>query len=133
MPSLLETADSTGLFRTLVTAVRTAGLTPILSVGGPFTVFAPTDEAFSRLPQATMSRLMNDREALMKMLTYHMVTGRHPSSAFRTKRTLKTLLGERVRLSANGGVQVNDARVIAPDVAADNGIIHVIDRVILPR
>ncbi len=133
MPNLIETADRTGLFRTLVNAVRTAGLVPILSVGGPFTLFAPTDEAFARLPPETMARLLRDREALVEMLACHMVAGRHTGAGFLARRSLKTLVGRRVRIDRRGGLRVNRARVIAPDVLTDNGIIHVVDRVFLPE
>ncbi len=132
MPNIVETAVSAGSFRTLVTAVQAAGLAPTLSSPGPFTVFAPTDEAFARLPAGTVENLLKDKAALTKVLTYHVVAGRHPAAEVMTKSSLQTVQGQSVRIDARDGVKVNDARVIAPDVFTDNGIIHVIDRVILP-
>ncbi len=132
MPNIVETAVSAGSFKTLVTAVQAAGLAPTLSSPGPFTVFAPTDEAFARLPAGTVENLLKDKAALAKVLTYHVVAGRHPAAEVMTKSSLQTVQGQSVRIDARDGVKVNDARVVAPDVFADNGIIHVIDRVILP-
>ena len=132
MPNIVETAVSAGSFKTLVTAVQAAGLAPTLSSPGPFTVFAPTDEAFARLPAGTVENLLKDKAALTKVLTYHVVAGRHPAAEVMTKSSLQTVQGQSVRIDARDGVKVNDARVIAPDVFTDNGIIHVIDRVILP-
>jgi len=132
MANIVETAVKAGSFKTLVTAVQAAGLAPTLSSPGPFTVFAPTDEAFARLPAGTVENLLQDKAALTRVLTYHVVAGRHPAAEVITKSSLQTVQGQSVRIDARDGVKVNDARVIAPDVVADNGIIHVIDRVILP-
>ena len=132
MPNIVETAVSAGSFKTLVTAVQAAGLAPTLSSPGPFTVFAPTDEAFARLPAGTVENLLKDKAALTKVQTYHVVAGRHPAAEEITKSSLQTVQGQSIRIDARDGVKVNDARVIAPDVLTDNGIIHVIDRVILP-
>ncbi len=133
MPNLVETVDRTGLFRTLVTAVRRAGLVPLLSVAGPFTVFAPTDEAFARLPAGAIENLLNDPGALTNLLACHIVPGRHRSADMASRSKLRTMQGQSVRIRVNGGVLVNDAHVVAPDVLTDNGIIHVIDRVLLPE
>lgn len=132
MVNIVETAVNAGSFKTLVTAVQAAGLAPTLSSPGPFTVFAPTDEAFARLPAGTVENLLKDKAKLTAVLTYHVVAGRHPAADVITKSSLQTVQGQSVRIDARDGVRVNDARVIAPDVFADNGIIHVIDRVILP-
>ena len=132
MANIVETAVKAGSFKTLVTAVQAAGLVQTLSSPGPFTVFAPTDEAFARLPAGKVENLLIDKAALTKVLTYPVVAGRHPAADVITKSYLQTLEGQSIRLDAREGVKVNDARVIAPDVVADNGIIHVIDRVILP-
>jgi uncharacterized surface protein with fasciclin (FAS1) repeats len=133
MANIVETAVNAGSFKTLVTAVQAAGLVPTLSSPGPFTVFAPTDEAFARLPAGTVENLLKDKAKLTAVLTYHVVAGRHPAADVITKSSLQTVQGQSVRIDARNGVKVNDALVIAPDVMADNGIIHVIDHVILPQ
>lgn len=133
MANIVETAVKAGSFKTLVTAVQAAGLAQTLSSPGPFTVFAPTDEAFARLPAGTVENLLKDKAKLTAVLTYHVVAGRHPAADVMTKSTLPTVQGQSIRIDARNGVKVNDANVIAPDVLADNGIIHVIDHVILPQ
>ena len=133
MANIVETAVKAGSFKTLVTAVETAGLAQTLSSPGPFTVFAPTDEAFARLPAGTVENLLKDKAALTSVLTYHVVPGRHPAAEVIRKSSLPTVQGQSLRIDARDGVKVNDAHVIAPDVLTDNGIIHVIDRVILPE
>ena len=133
MANIVETAVKAGSFKTLVTAVQAAGLAQTLSSPGPFTVFAPTDEAFARLPAGTVENLLKDKAKLTAVLTYHVVAGRHPAADVMTKSSLQTVQGQSVRIDARNGVKVNDANVIAPDVMADNGIIHVIDHVILPQ
>jgi len=133
MANIVETAVRAGSFKTLVTAVQAAGLAQTLSSPGPFTVFAPTDEAFARLPVGTVENLLKDKAALTKVLTYHVVAGRHPAAEVITKTSLQTVQGQNIRVDARQGVKINDATVIAPDVQADNGIIHVVDRVILPQ
>ena len=133
MANIVETAVRAGSFKTLVTAVQAAGLAQTLSSPGPFTVFAPTDEAFARLPAGTVENLLKDKAALTRVLTYHVVAGRHSAAEVIAKRSLQTVQGQNIRIDARQGVKINDATVIAPDVQADNGIIHVIDRVILPQ
>lgn len=133
MANIVETAVKAGSFKTLVTAVQAAGLAQTLSSPGPFTVFAPTDEAFARLPAGTVENLLKDKAKLTTVLTYHVVAGRHPAADVMTKSSLQTVQGQSIRIDARNGVKVNDATVIAPDVMADNGIIHVIDRVIQPQ
>ena len=133
MANIVETAVNAGSFKTLVTAVQAAGLAQTLSSPGPFTVFAPTDEAFARLPAGTVENLLKDKAKLTAVLTYHVVAGRHSAAEVITKSSLQTVQGQSIRIDARDGVKVNDARVIAPDVLTDNGIIHVIDRVILPQ
>jgi uncharacterized surface protein with fasciclin (FAS1) repeats len=133
MANIVETAVKAGSFKTLVTAVQAAGLAQTLSSPGPFTVFAPTDEAFARLPAGTVENLLKDKAKLTAVLTYHVVAGRHPAADVITKSSLQTVQGQSIRIDVRNGVKVNDANVIAPDVLADNGIIHVIDHVILPQ
>ncbi len=132
MPTIVETAVSAGSFKTLVTAVQAAGLVPTLSGPGPFTVFAPTDEAFGKLPAGTVEGLLKDKAKLTAVLTYHVVPGRLMAKDVVANTSLRTAQGQSIRIDARTGVKVNDANVIAADVLADNGVIHVIDRVILP-
>jgi uncharacterized surface protein with fasciclin (FAS1) repeats len=133
MPNIVETAVSAGSFKTLVTAVQAAGLVPTLSGPGPFTVFAPTDEAFGRLPAGTVEGLLKDKAKLTAVLTYHVVPGRLMAKDVVANHSLRTAQGQSIRIDARNGVTVNDAHVVATDIVADNGVIHVIDRVILPN
>jgi uncharacterized surface protein with fasciclin (FAS1) repeats len=124
-------------FSTLVAAVQAAGLADDLSApNGPYTVFAPTNEAFARLPAGTVEKLLApaNQDLLVKVLTYHVVSGSVAASQVVTLREATTLLGEPVKINANpSGVRVENANVTATDIFADNGVIHVIDRVILPK
>jgi len=140
--NIVETAVSAGSFKTLVAAVKAAGLVDALSSAGPFTVFAPNDEAFAKLPPGTVEGLLLDIPKLRSILTYHVVSGKI-TSADVAKITsggetpnVTTLQGSSVKVKMNGmfskTVHVNDAKVISPDISASNGIIHVIDKVILP-
>lgn len=134
---IIQTAQSNGSFTTLLTAVRKAGLQGTLKTGGPFTVFAPTDEAFAKLPEGTVENLLKpeNKEQLVALLTYHVVPGKTMSSDLAGKAVeAKTVEGSPVEIDATGsGVMVDDARVIQADVEADNGVIHVIDAVIMPK
>lgn len=133
---IVDTAVSAGQFNTLAKALQAAGLVDALKAPGPFTVFAPTDEAFAKLPAGTLDDLLKpeNREKLRGILTYHVVSGRVPSSEVVKLRSAKTLNGQSVRIRARDGkVQVDDANVIKADIEASNGIIHVIDKVILPK
>ena len=133
---IVETAVAAGQFNTLAKALEAAGLVDALKEPGPFTVFAPTDEAFSRLPAGTLEDLLKpeNRDKLRSILTYHVVSGRVMSSEVVKLRSAKTLNGQSVRIRARGGkVQVDDANVVKADIEASNGVIHVIDKVILPK
>ncbi|TXL65563.1 fasciclin domain-containing protein [Zeimonas arvi] len=130
---IVDTAVGAGSFNTLVKAVQAAGLVETLKGPGPFTVFAPTDEAFAKLPAGTLENLLKDKEALAKVLTYHVVPGKVMAADVKPGEA-KTVQGQSVKLSAMGGkVMVDDANVVAADVVASNGVIHVIDKVILPN
>jgi uncharacterized surface protein with fasciclin (FAS1) repeats len=132
--TIVEVAASNPTFNTLVQAVQAAGLAEVLSGQGPFTVFAPTDEAFAALPKGTLEKLLQpeNRETLKQVLTYHVVPGKLESGSLRSGR-VNTVEGKPVNIRIrNKRVQVNDANVTTADVQASNGIIHVIDRVILP-
>ena len=132
--NIVEVAVSAGSFNTLVTAVRAAGLVDILSGEGPFTVFAPTDEAFAQIPEAQLTALLEDKEALTTVLTYHVVSGKVMAQDVVNLDSAKTLNGQTVEIQLmDGKVMIDDATVIATDVEAANGVIHVIDKVILPK
>ena len=134
---IVETAASNGSFTTLVAAVKAAGLTDTLKGPGPFTVFAPTDDAFRKLPPGTVENLLKpeNKAQLTKVLTYHVVPGTVMASDVKGKRTTaKTVEGSAVAIDASGGaVKVDNATVSKPDVTASNGVIHVIDTVIMPK
>lgn len=131
---IVSVASSAGSFNTLVAAVKAAGLVETLQGAGPFTVFAPTDAAFAKLPAGTVESLLKpeNKQKLIAILTYHVVPGKVMAGDVRTMQA-KTVNGQKLALAVgNGGVTVNDAKVIATDVAASNGVIHVIDTVVLP-
>jgi uncharacterized surface protein with fasciclin (FAS1) repeats len=132
--NIVETAVAAGSFKTLAAALQAAGLVETLSGKGPFTVFAPTDEAFAKLPAGTVEALLKDKEKLTAILTYHVVAGNVPSSEVVKLTSAKTVNGQDVKIKVmDGKVMVNNAHVVKADVKASNGIIHVIDTVILPK
>jgi len=130
---IVDTAIAAGQFKTLVKLVQEAGLVDALRGEGPFTVFAPTDEAFAKLPKKQVDALLKDKEALRQVLLYHVVQGKVMSSDVVKLRTAKTLQGQNINIRVrNNVVQINDAKVIKADIVCTNGVIHVIDKVILP-
>jgi uncharacterized surface protein with fasciclin (FAS1) repeats len=129
---IVDTAVSAGSFKTLVTAVQAAGLVDTLKGPGPFTVFAPTDAAFAKIPKAKLDALLADKAALTKVLTYHVVPGKVMAADVKAGK-VKTVEGSEVTLATAGGVTVDKAKVVKADVAADNGVIHAIDTVIMPK
>lgn len=133
MPTIVDIAVQAGQFNTLVEAVKAAGLVETLSSEGPFTVFAPTDEAFAKIPADTLQAVLNNREQLTAILTYHVVPGKLMASDVVRSSQLQTVQGQSITVSTEGGVRVDDANVIQTDIEADNGVIHVIDTVIMPR
>ena len=132
MADIVDTAVSAGSFTTLVAAVQAAGLVDTLKGAGPFTVFAPTDEAFAKLPEGTVESLLNDIPKLTKILTYHVVSGQVLAADVVKLTSAKTVEGSEVKIDASNGVKINDSNVTTADVAADNGVIHIIDSVLLP-
>jgi uncharacterized surface protein with fasciclin (FAS1) repeats len=130
--NIVQTAVQAGSFNTLVTAVKEAGLVDALSGEGPLTVFAPTDEAFAKLGEDTIKAVLADKELLAKILTYHVVSGRVTSTDVVKLQTAPTLQGQEIRISTMGGVRINDSMVVTADIETSNGIIHVIDAVLLP-
>jgi uncharacterized surface protein with fasciclin (FAS1) repeats len=129
---IVDTAVKAGSFNTLVTAVKAAGLVDTLKGPGPFTVFAPTDAAFAKIPKADLDKLLADKAALTKVLTYHVVPGKVMAKDVKAGK-VKTVQGGEITIATTGGVTVDGAKVTATDVAADNGVIHVIDTVIMPK
>jgi uncharacterized surface protein with fasciclin (FAS1) repeats len=132
MADIIDTAVNAGSFGTLVTAIKAAGLVETLKGAGPFTVFAPTDEAFAKLPAGTVEGLLKDLPKLKKILTYHVVSGKVMAADVVKLKSAKTVEGSEVKIDASNGVKINDSKVVTPDVAADNGVIHIIDTVLLP-
>lgn len=131
---IVDTAVEAGSFNTLVAAVKAAGLVETLKGEGPFTVFAPTDEAFATLPAGTVDDLLKpeNKEKLVAVLTYHVVPGKVMSTDLSDDMMAKTVQGGEIKVDLDNGVMINEAKVVTADVAADNGVIHVIDKVILP-
>ena len=134
MKDIVDTASEAGNFTTLLTAAEAAGLVETLKGDGPFTVFAPTDEAFEALPEGTVNDLLQpeNQEMLTSVLTYHVVPGKVMSTDLSDGMTAATVQGGDVTIKTEGGVMVNDASVTSADVAASNGVIHVIDSVLMP-
>ncbi len=135
MQDIVDTAVAAGSFKTLAAAVTAAGLVPTLKGAGPFTVFAPTDEAFAKLPAGTVEALLNDIPKLTAILTYHVVSGKVMAADVITMdgKSAKTVNGAEVKISTKGGVKLNGtANVVKTDIACTNGVIHVLDSVILP-
>ena len=132
---VVDVTVENGSFTTLVAAVKAAGLVDTLKGKGPFTIFAPTDAAFSKLPDGTVEMLLKpeNKEKLTAVLTYHVVAGKIMAKEVAKLDSAKTLQGQSVMIKTNMGVMVNDANVMMPDVKASNGVIHVIDTVLLPK
>ncbi len=132
-PDIVDTAVAAGSFDTLVAAVQAAGLVDALKGDGPFTVFAPTDAAFAALPAGTVEALLKDKEALSNILLYHVVAGEVMAADVKDGMTAETLQGSTVKFSVSAdGVKINDANIVTTDIKTSNGVIHVIDAVILP-
>ena len=133
---IVDTAVAAGSFKTLVAAVKAADLVGTLKSPGPFTVFAPTDAAFKKLPKGTLANLLKpeNKDKLVKILTYHVVPGKVMAADIAGKTmAVATVEGDQVQVNGQHGVRVNDAHVVKADIVADNGVIHVIDKVLLPK
>ena len=132
---IVDTAVGAGSFGTLVAAVQAAGLVDVLKGEGPFTVFAPTDEAFAALPDGTVESLLlpENKDTLVSILTYHVVPGKVMSGDLSDDMSAATVQGSSVMIDLDSAVMVNDATVVAADIEATNGVIHVIDKVIIPQ
>ena len=129
---IVDTAVGAGNFKTLATALQAAGLIDTLKGPGPFTVFAPTDAAFAKVPKAALDALLADKAKLTAVLTYHVVAGKVMAKDV-TAGKVKTVQGSELTIGTMGGVSVDNAKVTATDIVADNGVIHVIDTVLMPK
>lgn len=129
---IVDTAVAAGKFNTLATALKAAGLVDTLKGPGPFTVFAPTDEAFAKIPKADLDALLKDKAKLTAVLTYHVVPGKVMAKDVKAGK-VKSVQGSELTLGTSGGVTVDAAKVVQADIAASNGVIHVIDSVVLPK
>ncbi len=131
---IVDTAKSAGSFNTLLAAATAAGLVDTLKGSGPLTVFAPTDEAFAALPAGTVEDLLKpeNKDKLTSILTYHVVAGKVMSTDLTDGMMAKTVEGNEVKIGLSGGAMVNEANIVTADVEADNGVIHVIDKVLIP-
>jgi uncharacterized surface protein with fasciclin (FAS1) repeats len=129
---IVDTAVGAGTFKTLATALQAAGLVDTLKGKGPFTVFAPTDEAFAKIPKADLEALLKDKAKLTAVLTYHVVPGTVMAKDVKAGK-VKTVQGGELTVATAGGVMVDGAKVVKTDIVADNGVIHVIDSVVLPK
>ena len=134
MHDIIDTAVAAGTFKTLAAAVTAAGLVDTLKSAGPFTVFAPSDEAFAKLPAGTVEGLLKDIPKLTSILTYHVVAGKVMAADVVKVESAQTVEGESVKVTVNGdAVMIDKANVVKTDIVCDNGVIHVIDSVILPK
>ena len=129
---IVDTAVGAGSFKTLAAALTAAGLIDTLKGPGPFTVFAPTDEAFAKIPKADLDALLKDKAKLTSVLTYHVVPGKVMAADVKAGK-VKTVQGSELTVSTTGGVMVDKAKVVKTDILADNGVIHVLDSVIIPK
>ena len=129
---IVDTAVAAGQFKTLAAALQAADLVGTLKGPGPFTVFAPTDEAFAKIPKADLDALLKDKAKLTAVLTYHVVPGKVMAKDVKAGK-VKTVQGSELTVATTGGVTVDASKVVKTDIAADNGVIHVIDTVLLPK
>ncbi len=138
MPDIVDTAMSAGMFNTLVAAIKAAGLVDTLKGPGPFTVFAPTDEAFGKIPKEDLDILMRDTAKLKEILTFHVVEGKLLAADLAQHEYLQAVSGGELRIDAktwhlHRNMKVNGANIIKPDLIVDNGVCHAIDKVIMPK
>jgi uncharacterized surface protein with fasciclin (FAS1) repeats len=133
MKKIIQTAIDAGTFTTLVAAVQAADLVDTLNGDGPFTVLAPNDDAFAKIPKETLDAVLADKAQLAKILTYHVIPGKVMSADIAGMTSAKTVEGSMVDINATDGVHVNDAKVVTADIECENGVIHVIDTVLMPK
>ena len=132
MADIVETATNAGSFKTLVTVIEAAGLLDLLQSPGPYTVLAPTDEAFAKIPTNTIASWLEDIPKLKKILTYHILFGEVLKENLLELSSAETVEGSVVGIDTSDGIKVNDAKVLTPNILADNGVIHIIDAVLIP-
>lgn len=132
MADLIETAQELGQFKTLITLVESADLLDLLKSPGPYTVFAPTDQAFAALPSNTIANLMEDMSKLKKILSYHLLNGDVRTDNLAELASAETVEGSVVGVDTSDGIKINDAKVLSADRLTDNGVIHAIDKVLIP-
>ncbi len=130
---IVDTAAAAGSFKSLAAALQAAGLVQTLKGPGPFTVFAPTDDAFAKIPKADLEALLKDKAKLIKVLSYHVFAGNANSTDLKGLKDLSTVNGARLKIDVSKGLRVDQASVVKADVPANNGIIHVIDAVLIPK
>jgi len=130
---IVDTAVAAGTFETLVAAVKAAGLVDTLKSDGPFTVFAPNDEAFAKLPAGTVEGLLKDPKKLAAILTYHVVAGKNDAAAVVAAKAFTTVQGESLSVGTEGGATIGGAKILTTDIMTSNGVIHVIDTVLIPK
>ena len=133
MKNVVDTAIEAGNFKNLVRAVQEAGLVDTLADDGPFTIFAPTDEAFSKLPEDTIENLLKDKERLTEILTYHVIPIKVMVDSVKSRSSAATVNGRDLSINVGDDVKVNNAHVIQADIECSNGVIHVIDTVLIPE
>ncbi len=133
MKNLVQTAIAEGNFKTLIRVIQETGLVDILSVEGPFTIFAPTDQAFAKLPKGTMEKLLKDKEKLTEILTYHVILDRVMVKQVLTIRKANTVNGKDLSINIKNGVKIDKANIIKTDIECINGILHIIDEVLIPK
>ncbi|QYZ80235.1 fasciclin domain-containing protein [Methanofollis formosanus] len=131
--NIVETAIEAGQFNTLVAAVKAAGLVETLSSPGPFTVFAPNDAAFAKIPKETIDHLMENPSQLAEVLKYHVISGTHMADDIVKMRSVRSLQGSDLEIDTTRGVRINGVSVIQPDIVCSNGVCHVIDSVLIPK
>ena len=133
MKNLIQTAIDTGNLKMLIKAVQEAGLIDVLSSEGPFTIFAPTDQAFAELPKKTIESLLNDKEKLTNILTYHVLLNTILIKQFIKIKNAKTVNGKNISIQTKNGFIIDNAKIIKKDIECSNGVIHVIDKVLIPK
>jgi uncharacterized surface protein with fasciclin (FAS1) repeats len=130
---IVDTAVAAGSFKSLVAAVQAAGLVDVLKRPGPYTVLAPTDDAFAKIPKADLDALLKDKAKLTAVLTYHVLTANVSAADLKSMKDFGTAQGGRIAIDATKGLKINGANVVKADIAASNGVIHVIDTVLIPK
>jgi len=133
MKNLVQTAIAEGNFKTLIRVIQETGLVDILSIEGPFTIFAPTDQAFAKLPKGTMEKLLKDKEKLTEILTYHVILDRVMVKQVIKIRKANTINGKDLSINTKNGVKIDKANIIKTDIECINGILHIIDEVLIPK